>query len=153
MRNRRSGEEERRAGADVAAFESHLQQLYLYYKARRRRGQAVVVVSLAWACYNVSVWIQGWVAAGEISWFLLLNTVGSVALASVCVRSTYRDSQVYVPHRYETGCNSILRLLGLSFEGGKSAGDALKRRHISMAKSGEGSGTTSTRTSWKTGSR
>lgn len=27
------------AAADIDAFEGHLQQVYLYYKAKRRRGQ------------------------------------------------------------------------------------------------------------------
>lgn len=34
--------------ADVGAFELHLQQLYLYYKARRRRGQGEITQVFEW---------------------------------------------------------------------------------------------------------
>eukprot|EP00752_Nemacystus_decipiens_P002267 g2148.t1 len=114
------------ASADVNAFELHLRQLYLYYKARRRRGQAVLMVSSAWACYNVSVWVKGWMESGGHSWFLVLNTLGSVALAGACLKSNYRDSQLYVPDRYENVANGILVFLGLSFDGGHER--SLQRR-------------------------
>lgn len=41
------------ASADVSAFELHLQQLYLYYKTRRRRGQGgwgLVEVVITYCC-------------------------------------------------------------------------------------------------------
>lgn len=39
-------------------------------------ASAVVVVSAAWASYNVSVWIKGWMAAVRI--------IGVIAMSCTC---------------------------------------------------------------------
>ena len=43
---------------------------------------------------------------GEVSRFLIVNTVGSVGIAAICLKSTYRDSHLYVPKRWDQACVS-----------------------------------------------